>query len=717
MNPLTKAAQWISEKIVDLGIKTKFLDYPTVSGGFEAFRGMFWDSNWSQAKQLKAYSKSLYVFACVSKIARKTASINWELYRIKNKAGDKLEIFAHDALDLLYRPNPFQTKTEFYEKYMINKLLAGENFVLKVRAGGPGTKVTELWNLRPDLMRVIIDANDPKLIKGYEFDRSDKKVVFDPNDIIHDAYPSPLDEFGGLSALQSAQVRVDTEEFASKYQSNFFRNNARPDFLVMSDNKINADQKEEIKTGWEKRHKGKENAGRGAFLEGGLKYQQVSITQREMDYIESMKFTRDDILVAFAVPKPIVAITDDVNLANAKTAMDIFLQETIEPEVIRITEKLNEHLIYPEWGDVYFIDYSRDFLPNDEKLQAETDQILIASGVKLINEAREERGMDPLMGGDTLYMPIGMVGVGGRKQTPASAQRDVRARVFRGRGKAIKFLEIEADVKKTMYKALAIDLKEELSKGYVKNIVPADHRQKYADYVNKAIDVKTTRFKPELEKFAKEQMSRVLKEIGKGTTADETKALGGAFDTAEENKILAKLSLPFIQEFVRSAGEDAMSTVAPAEEFTITERVEKYIKERAKQMAKQVNSTTVDKLSATLAAGIAEGEGIQKLRERVEKVYDEFPVYRAETIARTEATAANNRGFIEAYDQSGVANAKEWISTLDSNTRDSHASTDGEIVGLDEQFSNGLDYPGDPGGDPGETINCRCVIAPAFKER
>lgn len=717
MNPLTKAASWISEKIVSLGIKTKFLDYPTVSGGFEAFRGMFWDSNWSQGKQLKAYSKSLYVFACVSKIARKTASIDWELYRIKNKAGDKLEIFSHDALNLLYRPNPFQTKTEFYEKYMINKLLAGENFVLKVRSGGPGTKVTELWNLRPDLMRVIIDANDPRLIKGYEFNRSDKNVVFAPEDIIHDAYPSPLDEFGGLSALSSASVRVDTEEFASKYQSNFFRNNARPDFLVMSDNKINSDQKEEIKTGWEKRHKGKENAGRGAFLEGGLKYQQVSISQREMDYIESMKFTRDDILVAFSVPKPIVAITDDVNLANAKTAMEIFLQETIEPEIIRITEKLNEHLIYPEWGDVYFIDYSRDFLPNDEKLQAETDQLLITAGIKLINEAREDRGMDPVMGGDTLYMPIGMVAVGGKKQTATPTKRDIRQRVFRGRGKAIKFLEVEADVKKTMYKALAIDLKEETTKGYVKNIVPADHRQKYAEYVNKAIDVKTTRFKPELEKFAKEQMTRVLKEIGKGTTPDETKALGGAFDTADENKILAKLSLPFIQEFVRSAGEDAMSTVAPAEEFTITERVEKYIKERAKEMAKQVNSTTVDKLSATLAQGIAEGEGIQKLRERVEKVYDEFPVYRAETIARTEATAANNRGFQEAYDQSGVANAKEWISTLDSSTRDSHASTDGEIVGLDEQFSNGLDYPGDPGGDPGETINCRCVIAPAFKER
>lgn len=716
MNPLTKAASWISERIVTLGMKTKFFEPQTISGGFDIFRGLFWESNWNQSKQLKSYSKSLYVFACVSKIARKVSSIDWELYKIKNREGDKQEIFVHEALDLLYRPNPFQTKTEFYERYMINKLLTGENFVLKVRRNGPGTEVVELWNLRPDLMRVIIDRDDPKLIKGYQFDRSDKNVVFAPEDVIHDAYPSPLDEFGGISALQSAQVRVDTEEFASKYQANFFKNNARPDFIVMSEGKIGNDQKTEIKEGWEKRHKGKENAGKGAFLEGGLKYQQVSISQREMDYIESMKATRDDILVAFAVPKPIVAITDDVNLANAKTAMDIFLKETIEPEVIRITEKLNEHLIYSEWGEIYYIDYDHSFLPNDEKLQAETDQILINAGIKLINEAREERGMEPVLGGNSLYMPIGMVAVGGLPTKTNQNQRDIRQRVFRGRGKAMKMLEIKDEVKSVMYKALEMDVKEEIKKGYTKSIIPAEHRKTYAEYVNKAIDVKTARFQPELDKFFKEQRDRVVKKIEKGNLETETKALGGAFDTAEENKMLAKLSLPFIAEFVRQAGEDAISTVAPAEEFTVTERIERYVKERAKEMAKQINKTTVDKLAAAIAAGVAEGEGITEIRNRVEAVYDEFPVWRTEMIARTETTAANNKGFVEAYEQSGVANAKEWIATFDDRTRDSHASTDGEIVGLESEFSNGLQYPGDPSADPGETINCRCVLAPAFKE-
>lgn len=52
---------------------------------------------------------------------------------------------------------------------------------------------------------------------------------------------------------------------------------------------------------------------------------------------------------------------------------------------------------------------------------------------------------------------------------------------------------------------------------------------------------------------------------------------------------------------------------------------------------------------------------------------------------------------------------KQWDAALDSRTRDSHARLDGEIRELDEKFSNGLMFPGDPSGRPEEVINCRCT--------
>ena len=58
----------------------------------------------------------------------------------------------------------------------------------------------------------------------------------------------------------------------------------------------------------------------------------------------------------------------------------------------------------------------------------------------------------------------------------------------------------------------------------------------------------------------------------------------------------------------------------------------------------------------------------------------------------------------------GADVVKQWDSTLDSRTRESHQKLDGEIVGVHEVFSNGLLYPSDPNGSAGEVINCRCCL-------
>ncbi len=124
-----------------------------------------------------------------------------------------------------------------------------------------------------------------------------------------------------------------------------------------------------------------------------------------------------------------------------------------------------------------------------------------------------------------------------------------------------------------------------------------------------------------------------------------------------------------------------------------------------------MNTTTLEKLDATLAEGIAAGEGITDLSNRVESVYGDFPAYRSELIARTEATVANNEGLLEGFKQSEVATGKEWINAGDDRVREEHQDiigVGGEIVALNANFSNGLQYPQEP--------NCRCVLGPAFLE-
>lgn len=81
--------------------------------------------------------------------------------------------------------------------------------------------------------------------------------------------------------------------------------------------------------------------------------------------------------------------------------------------------------------------------------------------------------------------------------------------------------------------------------------------------------------------------------------------------------------------------------------------------------------------------------------------------------ARTMITGAENVGRLDSYkdlaDQ-GVVQKKVWIATPDDRTRESHIDLDGEEVDIDQVFSNDLEYPGDPNGDPSEVYNCRCSM-------
>lgn len=118
------------------------------------------------------------------------------------------------------------------------------------------------------------------------------------------------------------------------------------------------------------------------------------------------------------------------------------------------------------------------------------------------------------------------------------------------------------------------------------------------------------------------------------------------------------------------------------------------------------------KVNAEIMQGIIQGESIPKMAKRLRNV-TEMNRVSAIRNARTTVTSAENKGRMdmlhEARDK-GVEMQKVWRATSDSRTRDSHAALDGAIADIDDEFDNGLMYPGDPDGEPSEVYNCRCTL-------
>lgn len=118
-------------------------------------------------------------------------------------------------------------------------------------------------------------------------------------------------------------------------------------------------------------------------------------------------------------------------------------------------------------------------------------------------------------------------------------------------------------------------------------------------------------------------------------------------------------------------------------------------------------------ISNCIFQAITQGESIDELSKRIARDTSIDAGRSSLLYARTAMTGAQNAGRIERMKEAqsmGIKVQKQWMSTLDSRTRDSHRDMDGEIAGMDDEFSNGLEYPGDPNGPGREVYNCRCTL-------
>lgn len=146
-------------------------------------------------------------------------------------------------------------------------------------------------------------------------------------------------------------------------------------------------------------------------------------------------------------------------------------------------------------------------------------------------------------------------------------------------------------------------------------------------------------------------------------------------------------------------------------------RAKAWITRKVFKFAYEVNQTTEQQLRSAILDSLAAGDAVSAIKKAVERIFGYAEGYRNERIARTETIGATNYGAFEAIKQSGLKCKKEWVATLDERTRDRHAEMDGETAELDQPFSNGLMFPGDPDGPPEEIINCRCTIGYIFEDQ
>lgn len=170
---------------------------------------------------------------------------------------------------------------------------------------------------------------------------------------------------------------------------------------------------------------------------------------------------------------------------------------------------------------------------------------------------------------------------------------------------------------------------------------------------------------------------------------------------------------PFAEDTLAQLKTDAGPDVVKALPDAWVGRVRAYLEQHGAAKVTNILDTTKAKVSAQIDAGIEEWEGIPDIAKRVRTAMEGISASRSRTIARTETVSASNAASMSAAESTGLPLEKEWISTADDKTRDTHQ--DVEAVGMDEPFvlasGDTLMFPGDSGegADAGEIVNCRCT--------
>jgi HK97 family phage portal protein len=346
-------------------LKTAFRNQapPYVARGVRAIGGLF--GTGSPEALLRTYGSVGTIFAIVDRIITATGAAHWHLYRSAKPGQERTEIFAHPALDLWRKPNPFYDQTEFVETFQQHLDLVGETiwYVARSKAGfGPPM---ELWPIRPDRVQPVPDPVE--FIKGWVYQCPGQPAMpWEPNEVIQLKRPNPLDPYRGLGPVQSILVDIDSERFAAAWNANFFRNSAEPGGIIQVDKHLSDAEFDEMRLRWQEQHQGVANAHRVAILEHGT-WVDRKFSQRDMQFEQMRGVNREIIREAFGFPKPMLGATDDVNRANAEAAEVVFARWLIEPRLKRIKRALNEKLLpmYGTAGTGIEFDYD-DPCPKDQ---------------------------------------------------------------------------------------------------------------------------------------------------------------------------------------------------------------------------------------------------------------------------------------------------------------------------------------------------------------
>jgi len=209
-----------------------------------------------------------------------------------------------------------------------------------------------LFALRPERVTVETDARGWPVAYLYRAGEAVMRLLAEDATgapaVIHIKNTHPLDDHYGLGCMGAAAGAVAIHNAATAWNRSLLDNAARPSGALVYDPgdgaTLSPEQFDRLRGEIAEQFAGTANAGRPLLLDGGLKWQALSLTPADMDFGAMKAAAARDIALAFGVPPMLMGLPGDATYANYREANKALWRLTILPLAGQVLDALADGL-------------------------------------------------------------------------------------------------------------------------------------------------------------------------------------------------------------------------------------------------------------------------------------------------------------------------------------------------------------------------------------
>lgn len=307
---------------------------------------------------------------------------------------------------LCVKPNAWQTPSEFKRLMIMNVLLRGNGYALKVRSRGQVTA------LNPLIGAMTVHQNDDLTLSYTYTVRNGGQIPIDPANLVHFRGLS-LDGVHGLSVIQYGAQALGLASVTDKHTSRLFRNGAKISAAITSDKPRTPAQRDQLKESLDRfRGADQEDSYKELILEG-YEYEKIGMSSVDAQLLQLKELNQYEVAMFFGVPPYMLGLTSKATSWGAGIEQQGigFVQYTLNKWLVMYQEVIGRDLLGDDPKVVCRLDPA-GLLKGDMKSRYAGFAIGRQWGWLSPNDIREKEDMNPIENGDTYYEPINMQPIG-----------------------------------------------------------------------------------------------------------------------------------------------------------------------------------------------------------------------------------------------------------------------------------------------------------------